>query len=1055
MSVAGYEIVRLLGEGGMGRVYEAVHRPTGRRVALKRLRTRDMDASMRRALLDEATASAQLDHRNVVRLLDVELDEGRPMLVMELVEGTDLGRWVRTWPGWSAVQSALLQTLDALSEAHAKRIVHGDLKPANLLRAVDGTIKVADFGVAHVLDPLRSAAKRGPAGTPVYMAPEQFDTNGLVGPWTDLYALGVMIAELVCGHEPFVAETLQGLLLAKGEGAPELAPRDGLRPSEGFVALVRELLRPDPRARPRFARDVRDLLAGGDCTVSEMDLETTVTDLPSAATMFVGDATQLDGVTGTMRVSSAPRPADSSTEDLRTTLPSRSAVGPGASVARLRAVPLVERDAELAALVDAMTAVRRGASRAVLLTGPLGAGKSRLARHLFEQVEREGLMESVAIVYDTSGAGVVGGLRSGLRRLLGAPSVQRAGDVTAWAWLDDGKVDLAAVARWLGPTAEPLPLERSTALAHALLRAAGTVRPVYLWIDEIEAARDGAAQLVERLLGAGDANVLVVATGASGAPGLPEHPELATLDLAPIGAAGRIALLRAFGLSPHLAAALAMRIDEAPAALAARVDAWLGADLLVAGIGGWEVRPGLRLEALAEDRWHVGAEARVNELLSAVGTAGVRVLACAALLGQRFEAETLRIAVDPATVDAALDRALVEGVLRAEGQRTYAFDHASVHQQLLAHAAGLAVVNELRVATARALLAAHGNGNPAALERAAMLLRDARDPSMMTTLREAVRAYDHAADFQGSRRLIALARAWLDDDGVAEDDPARAGLEHTEGFSEYHQMRYERAREHLQRAIDLYRRAGDTIGAVEASCVLESADFYQGRLADAERAARERLTMSGDGPRWQRMRLASRHRLAQLAGYRGDLTTAEAELRACADVAARDDAWGIAVRAELAEAMALRGKGEEAATLVAAAAETCASAGAWAVEKEVALGAARVDVIRGRHGAARAPLEALARFFEAQGDRWRATATLAFLAVVSAVSDDLPTAEIAVTAFLESYRAVAHDEATTWWAMDRLAEVLRERGATQLAGDIAEAVATTRASMLRALSGSG
>jgi serine/threonine protein kinase len=1055
MRGATYEIVRLLGEGGMGRVYEAVHRPTGRRVALKRVRTSVLDAATRRAFLDEATAAAQLVHRNVVRLFDVELDEGRPMLVMELVDSTDLRPWTRAWPGWIAVRGALLQTLEALSEAHAKRIVHGDLKPANLLCASDGTVKVADFGVAHVLDPSRTAARRGPAGTPVYMAPEQFESSGLVGPWTDLYALGVVLAELLCGREPFTGQTLAQLLVAKTDSAPELVPRVGLEPSPALLELLRELLAPDPRKRPRFARAVQERLASAPCFVGERDLAATLADLPSAPTLFADDATQLDAPTSASRAGSFPHLSDSSTQDLRTTLPARSPAGPGASATRLRAAPLVGRAAEVAEIRRAIASVAAGECAAFLVTGPPGVGKSFLARHLFEQVEREGLMESAAVVYETTGASVLGGLRAGLRRLLGTPSPLRAGDPTSWAWLDDGRVDVRAIARWLGPDAPALPVDRSVALAHSLLRAAGRVRPVYLWMDELGAARDGAGLLIERLLAANDARVLVVATAAEGSTPLPRHPRLVTIALGPLSPSDRADLFRAFGLSPGLADAVARGTSDPPAAVGPRVNAWLAAGLLARRADGWDTAPGVDLAALLDDRWRSADAARVAAVLDDLGDAAARGLACAALLGVRFDAETLRLAVGHEALDAALDRALVEGLLRAEGQRTYAFDHAALHEQVLAWALALDRVNELRVATARALLTAHANGHPPALERAASLLHEAGDAAAMDTLRQAVHAYAHAADYAAMDRLVTMAREWLEASGATTDDPEWASFEHVQGLAAYHQLDYARARAHLRRAVDLARRGGDALAAAEAATVLVSVDFYDGRLADAERSARERVSLHGEGPRWQRLRTTARHTLAQIAAYRGDLAATEAELRACADTAPPEDAWGVAMRAELAEVMALRGEGEQAAAIVAAAAEASARCGTTALEKELALCALRVDTIRGRYGAARPVALELAGFFEAQGDKWRATATLAFCAVLSAIADDLPLAREAVRTFLAAYRAVPHDEATTWWAMDKTAAVLRERGEDVLADEVDAVVAAARAAMLRALSPSG
>ena len=128
MEPASYEVVRQIGEGGIGRVYEAIHQPSGRAVAIKTLRTEHGASGSQRLLLNEAAAAAQLAHPSIVELLDVGRDDrGAMFLVMELVRGSSLESWANAFPGLRSALRAFDEILGALATAHAQGIVHGDL----------------------------------------------------------------------------------------------------------------------------------------------------------------------------------------------------------------------------------------------------------------------------------------------------------------------------------------------------------------------------------------------------------------------------------------------------------------------------------------------------------------------------------------------------------------------------------------------------------------------------------------------------------------------------------------------------------------------------------------------------------------------------------------------------------------------------------------------------------------------------------------------------------------------------------------------------------------
>ncbi|MBL8607892.1 MAG: serine/threonine protein kinase [Myxococcales bacterium] len=237
-----YVIERQLGEGGMGEVHLAVHTAMGNRVAIKTLRKETLaDETAVERFNREARAAVSLKSEHVARVLDVGISsDGEPYMVMEYLEGADLAAVMRQ-RGPLPVHEAIdyvLQACEAIAEAHAIGIVHRDLKPANLFvtRRFDGAalVKVLDFGISK----LAADAQQGQAGSltrtatimgsPSYMSPEQLRSSRDVDPRGDIWALGVILYELLSGHLPFIAETLTELTIKVVSDLPP--PIQTLRP---------------------------------------------------------------------------------------------------------------------------------------------------------------------------------------------------------------------------------------------------------------------------------------------------------------------------------------------------------------------------------------------------------------------------------------------------------------------------------------------------------------------------------------------------------------------------------------------------------------------------------------------------------------------------------------------------------------------------------------------------------------------------------------------------------------------------------------------------------
>ncbi|HWC32037.1 MAG TPA: protein kinase, partial [Actinomycetota bacterium] len=205
-----YQIITRVASGGMGEVYRAHDAVLDREVAIKVLHSSlASDAGFIDRFRREARAAAMLGHPNIVAVHDWGATEGTYFMVMEFVRGHSLrsilARTGRLAPAQAA--DVTMQILSALDHAHDRGIVHRDIKPENVLVTLDGTVKVADFGLARAL--AESAVTHAPGtvtGTVQYLAPEQVQGDP-ADPRTDLYALGIVLFELLTGRVPFTGET--------------------------------------------------------------------------------------------------------------------------------------------------------------------------------------------------------------------------------------------------------------------------------------------------------------------------------------------------------------------------------------------------------------------------------------------------------------------------------------------------------------------------------------------------------------------------------------------------------------------------------------------------------------------------------------------------------------------------------------------------------------------------------------------------------------------------------------------------------------------------------
>ena len=251
-----YRIERILGKGGMGVVALAHHLQLDEPMAIKFLRPTVLgNATIVQRFLREAQAAVKLKNEHICRVFDVgTLETGSPYMVMEYLQGMDLGDFMRArgTPPLQLTVDILLQACHALSEAHGLGIVHRDVKPANFFvtRRADGSplIKLLDFGISKAQNQVEMELTntQSTLGTPAYMSPEQLRSSKNVDARTDIWALGVILYELLSGRRPFRADTFSALCI---QVATEPVPTLDVPLPHGLDQVVMRCLQKDPDHR--------------------------------------------------------------------------------------------------------------------------------------------------------------------------------------------------------------------------------------------------------------------------------------------------------------------------------------------------------------------------------------------------------------------------------------------------------------------------------------------------------------------------------------------------------------------------------------------------------------------------------------------------------------------------------------------------------------------------------------------------------------------------------------------------------------------------------------
>jgi tetratricopeptide (TPR) repeat protein len=783
-AVAGYEVLELLGSGGMGVVFKARQLSLGRLVALKFLPEEcARDPLWLERFRREACTASSLNHPHICTIHDTGECDGRPFLSMELIEGRPLDVLVGRPLPVDELARMVGQAARALRAAHDAGVVHRDVKPANLMVRDDGIVKVLDFGLARRLP---GAGTPGPepggkqtdpgtrVGTVLYMAPEQARAEP-VGPAADIFSLGVVLYELAAGRHPFLADTEVGVLHAILTLTPPPPSRLNPEAPAPLDGLVRRMLAKDPGLRPSAAE------------------------------------------------------VDAALSDLAAGRPGRPAVPAPVSGKR----PTVGRRQELEALRAGFESAAAGRGLMLCVAGEPGIGKTTLVEDFLDELAADGRPHDVArgrCSERLAGAEAYLPFLEALDNLLrgeGGPDAARVMRLTAPAWYAQltPHAPAGAPADATGASQERLKRELV-----AFLEEASRLRPLVLFLDDVHWADGSTVDLLAHLgVRCAGLRLLAALTCRPADLALGMHPfGPVQLDLQGRGLCREISLgflgqpdveryldLRFPGhdFPAEFAAVLRRRTGGNPLFLVELLQYLCDGGVIAAPEGRWALArelPDLRREMPPSVR------ALIRRKIEQLAEADRRLLTAAGVQGHEFDAAVVARALgrEAAEVEerlAELDRVHAFVHLLGEHElpdRTLTARYAFVHvfyQNALYASLQPTRKKALSAAVASAVLDCYGERNPDVAAELAFLFEAARDYPRAAEY--FLHAAENAVRVSANQEAAAMARRGLDMLQELPDSPDRSRRERalllalgvslvaTQGFAAPEvEQTYERAR---------------------------------------------------------------------------------------------------------------------------------------------------------------------------------------------------------------------------------------------------------------------
>lgn len=914
-----FELSAPVGSGSMGVVWRGVHKEQGVPVAVKvSTGARALVPRYQEDFRREVQAVARLEHPHIITPYDYGLLPGgiedasqgqlianSPYLVMEYAGGGSLEQ-LRGVLEWRRLRQVLQIVLNGLSHAHARGVIHRDIKPANvLLPGVDdvrSTIKLSDFGLAHPYDsqaPTRpdipqDSLRENISGTPHYMAPEQIDGRWRdYGPWTDLYATGIMAFELASGRLPFEASSFRELAAKHGlEELPQITSHLWL--PTGFQDWLSKMAAKNPADRYQRASAASWALEQlADCEESEHRTRVRVVGSELEQSRYQDDL--------------APFPS-TWREQVPRTRPMKL-IGAGLGLYGLREAQIVSRECERDRLWETLGEVRRqGGARAVVLSGPSGCGKSKLAGWLCHLAHEAGGATVLKAKHGPSpdvGHGLPRMMANyyrcvGLSREQIGTRVRRdlyaagVGDPYEWQALtslmstDGGSGDGTGFEY----TQFKSTRQRFALLERALCRMSQR-RPVIVWLDDVHWGNEAVEfcrYVIEQ--NSSDVSVLFVLTTREEVTDelqrLSENANVETLEIQPLANKDMTRLVeRLLGLSGDLAANIVARVGGSPIFAVELVGDWVQRGVLQVGQQGFVLKPGEL--ALIPDDLHSVWQSRLRDILQDYPANAELALEAVMLLGDEVMADEAaalceRLGVEfPETL---LERLVVRRMV-IPTDTGWSVAHAALRESVerLArergqfrriHRACAELITEKYPLTKRGIsnrLSWHWMKAEAYEEALQPLLQAAQESRVTSDFAQAhvfLEYYDEALNQLGApvgeqtgddRRRVQM---WSDKvvlhTRLEELDQARVLLDRIEpaarrngwrdllAESMYHRGRVEQlrgefpqARALAARAQVLYEELGDEVGAARCIYSLAELSYWQGRNLEARDGFRHAL----------------------------------------------------------------------------------------------------------------------------------------------------------------------------------------------------------------------